>query len=89
MHRESFFVVFGPHFGKLYERGVTDRDGGFKRLKKFNEMKHALRVSLVIAICLHSVSVVAEQAPLALSNGKAACKHVLCLIIRVNKNTAA
>ena len=33
-----------------------------------NEMKHALRVSLVIAIF-----------------GKAACKHGLCLIIRINK----
>ena len=49
-----------------------------------NEMKHAPRVSLVIAICLHSVSDIAEQAPLALSNVKATCKHGLWLIIRVN-----
>ena len=33
-----------------------------------NEMKHALRASVVIAIF-----------------GKAACKHGLCLIIRINK----
>ena len=34
---------------------------------------------------LHSVSVVAKQAPLALSNAKVSCKHGLWLVARVNK----
>lgn len=48
-------------------------------------MKHAPRVSLVIAICLHSVSDIAEQAPLALSNVKTSCKHGPWLVARANK----
>ena len=49
-------------------------------------MRNTLREFLKLSRPLHSVSVVAKQAPLALSNAKVSCKHGLLLVARVNKN---
>ena len=49
-------------------------------------MRNTLREFLKLSRPLHSVSVVAKQAPLALSNAKVSCKHGLWLVARVNKN---
>ena len=46
---------------------------------------NTLREFLKLSRPLHSVSVVAKQAPLALSNAKVSCKHGLWLVARVNK----
>ena len=48
-------------------------------------MRNTLREFLKLSRPLHSVSVVAKQAPLALSNAKVSCKHGLWLVARVNK----
>ena len=48
-------------------------------------MRNTLREFLKLSRPLHSVSVVAKQAPLALSNAKFSCKYRLWLIARVNK----
>ena len=48
-------------------------------------MRNTLREFLKLSRPLHSVSVVAKQAPLALSNAKVSCKHGLRLVARVNK----
>ena len=50
-------------------------------------MRNTLREFLKLSRPLHSVSVVAKQAPLALSNAKVSCKHGLWLVARVNKIT--
>ena len=47
-------------------------------------MRNTLRECLKLSRPLHSVSVVAKQAPLALSNAKVSCKHGLWLVARVN-----
>ena len=47
-------------------------------------MRNTLREFLKLSRPLHSVSVVAKQAPLALSNAKVSCKHGLWLVARVN-----
>ena len=49
-------------------------------------MRNTLREFLKLSRPLHSVSVVAKQAPLALSNAKVSCKQWLWLVARVNKN---
>ena len=49
-------------------------------------MRNTLREFPKLSRPLHSVSVVAKQAPLALSNAKVSCKHGLWLVARVNKN---
>ena len=46
-------------------------------------MRNTLREFLKLSRPLHSVSVVAKQAPLALSNAKVSCKHGLWLVARV------
>ena len=51
-------------------------------------MRNTLREFLKLSRPLHSVSVVAKQAPLALSNAKVSCKHGLWLVARVNKKSA-
>ena len=48
-------------------------------------MRNTLREFLKLSRPLHSVSVVAKQAPLALSNAKVSCKHGLWLVAHVNK----
>ena len=48
-------------------------------------MRNTLREFLKLSRPLHSVSVVAKQAPLALSNAKVSCKHGLWLVALVNK----
>ncbi len=50
-------------------------------------MRNTLREFLKLSRPLHSVSVVAKQAPLALSNAKVSCKHGLWLVARVNHTT--
>ena len=52
-------------------------------------MSNTLREFLKLSQPLHSVSVVAKQAPLALSNAKVSCKHGLWLVARVNKGITA
>ena len=47
-------------------------------------MRNTLREFPKLSRPLHSVSVVAKQAPLALSNAKVSCKHGLWLVARVN-----
>ena len=51
-------------------------------------MRNTLREFLKLSRPLHSVSVVAKQAPLALSNAKVSCKHGLWLVARVNHRKA-
>ena len=51
-------------------------------------MRNTLREFLKLSRPLHSVSVVAKQAPLALSNAKVSCKHGLWLVARVNEEKA-
>ena len=48
-------------------------------------MRNTLREFLKLSRPLHSVSVVAKQAPLALSNAKVSCKHEPWLVARVNQ----
>ena len=48
-------------------------------------MSNTLREFLKLSQPLHSVSVVAKQAPLALSNAKVLCRHGLWLVARVNE----
>ena len=48
-------------------------------------MSNTLREFLKLSQSLHSVSVVAKQAPLALSNAKVSCKYGLWLVARINK----
>ena len=51
----------------------------------YQTMRNTLREFLKLSRPLHSVSVVAKQAPLALSNAKVSCKHEPWLVARVNK----
>lgn len=48
-------------------------------------MRNTLSEFLKLSRPLHSVSVVAKQAPLALSNAKVLCRHGLWLVARVNE----
>ena len=48
-------------------------------------MRNTLREFLKLSRPLHSVSVVAKQAPLALSNAKVSCKHGLWLVVHIKK----
>ena len=56
---------------------------GAEKLAEKETMRSTLCELLKLSRHLHSVSVVAKQAPPALSNAKVSCKHGLWLVARV------